>query len=157
MTTVPFEARRFRSTAAYYSRYRVPYPAALLEGVAARVGLLPGDRVLDLGCGPAMLGLGFAPLFPALALLATAGLEPEERGAGVGVFSAFMDAGIAAGSVLGGVLIAALGSGAAIGVVALSQLGALALVLSVHPHRSSSRAGLETSIVVTEASETPPS
>lgn len=62
MVTVPFEARRFRSTAAYYARYRVPYPPALLASVAARVGLEPGDRVLDLGCGPAMLGLGFARL-----------------------------------------------------------------------------------------------
>lgn len=62
MPAVAFEPRRFRSTAAYYARYRVPYPPALLAGVAARTGLKPGARVLDLGCGPAMLGLGFARL-----------------------------------------------------------------------------------------------
>jgi predicted MFS family arabinose efflux permease len=106
--------------------------------------------------GGVLLGFGFAPLFPALALLATERLRPEERGSGVGIFSAFMDAGIAAGSVLGGVMVATIGSGAAIGVVAVSQLGALALVLGTSPHRSSSPAGLETSIVATEASETPP-
>ena len=62
MTTLPFEPRRFRSTAAYYTQFRVPYPPALLASVAARVGPRPGDRVLDLGCGPGMLALGFARL-----------------------------------------------------------------------------------------------
>jgi SAM-dependent methyltransferase len=72
MDTIPFEARRFRSTAAYYARYRVPYPPALLAGISARVGLKPGDRVLDLGCGPAMLGLGFARLG-----MKVTGVDPE--------------------------------------------------------------------------------
>ena len=72
MTAVAFEPRRFRSTAAYYARYRVPYPPALLAGVAARVGLKPGNRVLDLGCGPAMLGLGFARLG-----MEVVGMDPE--------------------------------------------------------------------------------
>ena len=60
MTTIAFEPRRFRSTAAFYTRYRVPYPEALIDDVAARAGLVPGDRVLDLGCGPAMLAIAFA-------------------------------------------------------------------------------------------------
>ncbi len=72
MTTIPFEARRFRSTAAYYSRFRVPYPPALLQGVAARIGLKPGDRVLDLGCGPAMLAIAFANMG-----MAVVGMDPE--------------------------------------------------------------------------------
>ena len=72
IAAVAFEPRRFRSTAAYYQRYRVPYPPALLASVAARVGLRPGDRVLDLGCGPAMLGLGFARLG-----MNVIGMDPE--------------------------------------------------------------------------------
>ena len=106
--------------------------------------------------GGALLGIGFAPLFPAMAWLATERLEPEERGEGIGIFSAFMDAGIGAGSILGGVLVTAIGTAGAFGVMAASQLVALALVLSVHPHRSSSLAGLETSIEFAEASERPP-
>jgi predicted MFS family arabinose efflux permease len=112
--------------------------------------------------GGVLLGLGFAPLFPALALLATERLNPDERGSGIGVFSSFMDAGMATGSILGGVLVAAIGSGATFGVIAAAQLIALVLVLGggSHPRpspRSSKRAGFETSIASTAAAQTPPS
>jgi SAM-dependent methyltransferase len=69
---IQFKPRRFRSTAEFYEKYRVPYPAELIEAVAARVGLRPGDAVLDLGCGPAMLGIGLARL----GMAATA-MDPE--------------------------------------------------------------------------------
>jgi 2-polyprenyl-3-methyl-5-hydroxy-6-metoxy-1,4-benzoquinol methylase len=62
MNTVPFEARRFQSTAAYYLRYRVPYPDRLIARVTERTGLAPGDALLDLGCGPGQLGIAFAKL-----------------------------------------------------------------------------------------------
>jgi MFS family permease len=110
--------------------------------------------------GAVLLGLGFAPLFPSLALLATARLNPDERASGIGIFSSFMDAGMAAGSILGGVLVAAVGSTATFGVLAAAQLVALVLVLGGPQRptslRSSSRAGFETSIASTAASETPP-
>jgi SAM-dependent methyltransferase len=73
MTAIPFEARRFRSTAAYYTRYRVPYPDQLIERVSARGGLAPGERLLDLGCGPGQLGIAFARLSGAT----VTGLDPE--------------------------------------------------------------------------------
>ncbi len=73
MTTVPFEPRRFRTTAAYYSRFRIPYPDALIERVTARTGLRPGDRLLDLGCGPGQIGIAFARLAGA----DVTGLDPE--------------------------------------------------------------------------------
>lgn len=110
--------------------------------------------------GAVLLGIGFAPLFPSLALLATERLNPDERASGIGVFSSFMDAGMAAGSILGGVLVAAVGSTATFGVLAAAQLVALALVLGGPQRptslRSSNRAGFETSIASTAASETPP-
>jgi predicted MFS family arabinose efflux permease len=110
--------------------------------------------------GAVLLGLGFAPLFPSLALLATERLNPDERASGIGVFSSFMDAGMAAGSILGGVSVAALGSTATFALLGAAQLVALVLVLGGPQRptslRSSSRAGLETSIVSTAASETPP-
>ncbi|MFC5759178.1 class I SAM-dependent methyltransferase [Rhizobium sp. GCM10022189] len=73
MTIVPFEARRFRTTAAYYSRYRIPYPDRLIERVTERTGLRSGDRVLDLGCGPGPLAVAFARLAGA----DVTGIDPE--------------------------------------------------------------------------------
>ena len=62
MDILPFKPRRFRSAAAYYARYRIPYPPELIARVAREANLSPGDRVLDLGCGPAMLGIAVAQL-----------------------------------------------------------------------------------------------
>lgn len=53
---------RFHSAAAHYLRGRPPYAAMLIARVAALVWLRPGDRVLDLGCGPGVLARAFAPL-----------------------------------------------------------------------------------------------
>ena len=58
---VPFEPRRFRTAAAHYLAGRVPYPRRLLARVAQLCGLGPGDRMLDLGCGPGQLARAFAP------------------------------------------------------------------------------------------------
>ena len=58
---------RFDSTAPYYARYREPYPASFFREVARRVGLEgPGAvhgnaRLIDIGCGPGSLAVGFAP------------------------------------------------------------------------------------------------
>lgn len=58
---------RFDSTVPYYARYREPYPASFFLEVARREGLLDaGDRstharLIDIGCGPGSLAIGFAP------------------------------------------------------------------------------------------------
>lgn len=135
-------------------------PVAALSLLAVGAGLATlavAASFPTAACGSLLLGIGFAPLFPALALLATERLRPEERSSGVGVFSSFMDAGIATGSILGGVLVGAIGSAGTFGVVAAAQLLAAALVLGGGAHRSSSRAGFETSIASSARSETPPS
>ncbi|MGH3871667.1 MAG: class I SAM-dependent methyltransferase [Pseudonocardiaceae bacterium] len=47
----------FAGTAAYYARYRPPYPVELLDRLAVEFGLGPGTAVLDLGCGTGQLAL----------------------------------------------------------------------------------------------------
>lgn len=54
------DAHRFHSTVPFYARYRLAYPARLIERVIALTGLQPGDAVLDLGTGPGLLAMPFA-------------------------------------------------------------------------------------------------
>ena len=44
--------RTFESAAARYQRARPEYPAALYEDLLAVTALPPGDRILEIGCGP---------------------------------------------------------------------------------------------------------
>lgn len=91
MTVVAFEPNRFRSTAAYYTRYRVPYPDELIMRISERTGLKPGGRLLDLGCGPGQLGIAFARLSgaevigmdPEPEMIATAAQDAQETGVAV--------------------------------------------------------------------------
>lgn len=62
LPTIPYDANRFHSTVAFYGRHRMPYPPELVAMVAERIGLEPGDRLLDLGCGPGPLAIAFARL-----------------------------------------------------------------------------------------------
>ncbi len=63
MPEVPdFTARRFQSTAAHYLGGRAPYPEGLITLTAQILPIGTGDRLLDLGCGPAQLATAFAPL-----------------------------------------------------------------------------------------------
>jgi len=59
---VPYEPRRFKSAVPYYERFRLAYPARLIDRVTALLALKPGDAVLDLGAGPGFLGVPFARL-----------------------------------------------------------------------------------------------
>ena len=52
---------RFASTVAYYETARPPYGAAFFEAVAQQVGLDGSQRLLDVGAGPGVLAIGFAP------------------------------------------------------------------------------------------------
>jgi 2-polyprenyl-3-methyl-5-hydroxy-6-metoxy-1,4-benzoquinol methylase len=54
--------RPFRSAVPFYVAGRLDYPTELLTEVTAALPLEPGGRVLDLGCGPGFLALGFAGL-----------------------------------------------------------------------------------------------
>jgi SAM-dependent methyltransferase len=58
--SIPFEKHRFRSAAGHYRKGRPAYAPALFDRVAERVGLNRDHAVLDLGCGPGQLAMGFA-------------------------------------------------------------------------------------------------
>lgn len=52
---------RFDSTVPYYARYREPYPATFFREMSRRRGLHGTERLIDIGCGPGPLAIGFAP------------------------------------------------------------------------------------------------
>jgi SAM-dependent methyltransferase len=55
-----YDPHRFHTTVPFYARYRLGYPAALIDRVSRIMGLRPGDAVMDLGCGPGLLAIPFA-------------------------------------------------------------------------------------------------
>jgi SAM-dependent methyltransferase len=55
------DARRFRTAAVHYTAGRPPYPRALIEDVAGLCGFTREHRLLDLGTGPGMVAIAFAP------------------------------------------------------------------------------------------------
>jgi SAM-dependent methyltransferase len=52
---------RFDSTVPYYARYREPYPPSFFREVARRQAVEGSERLIDIGCGPGSLAIGFAP------------------------------------------------------------------------------------------------
>lgn len=60
---MPYDESLFAGTAAYYVRYRVPYPPELIADLVAHYGLDGTGCLLDLGCGPGTLTLPLARYF----------------------------------------------------------------------------------------------
>jgi SAM-dependent methyltransferase len=52
---------RFATTAEFYEQYRPPYPAEFFRTVAGKLKLDKRHALIDLGTGPGVLALGFAP------------------------------------------------------------------------------------------------
>jgi SAM-dependent methyltransferase len=52
---------RFATTAEFYEQYRPPYPAEFFRAVAQKLKLDKRHALIDLGTGPGVLALGFAP------------------------------------------------------------------------------------------------
>jgi SAM-dependent methyltransferase len=63
---------RFATTVPLYERYRPPYPAEFFETVARREGFSKAHSLIDLGTGPGLLALGFAPYVGRIV-----GVDPE--------------------------------------------------------------------------------
>ncbi len=68
---------RFETAVEFY-RYREPYPPPFFESVADRLVLTPSTRLLDVGCGPGNLAIGFAPFVGSCTAVDR---EPEMLGA----------------------------------------------------------------------------
>jgi SAM-dependent methyltransferase len=63
---------RFASTVPYYRRCRPPYPPEFFQRCARALQLNGSQALIDLGCGPGLLALGFAPY-----VRRVAGADPE--------------------------------------------------------------------------------
>jgi ubiquinone/menaquinone biosynthesis C-methylase UbiE len=63
---------RFASTVEFYARYREPYPPMFFKKVAEQIALRGDESLLDIGCGPGLLAIGFAPF-----VASCTGLDPE--------------------------------------------------------------------------------
>ena len=63
---------RFETTVPLYAELRSPYPAEFFRAVTARLGLSRRDALIDLGTGPGLLALGFAPYVGRIT-----GVDPE--------------------------------------------------------------------------------
>ena len=63
---------RFASTVALYEHLRPPYPPVFFHTVAERLALSKQHALIDLGTGPGLLALGFAPYVGRIV-----GVDPE--------------------------------------------------------------------------------
>ncbi len=78
---------RFASTVEFYARYREPYPPEFFKQSAQQIALRGNETLLDIGCGPGLLAIGFAPfagrctgLDPEAAMIAAARAAAAETG-----------------------------------------------------------------------------
>jgi ubiquinone/menaquinone biosynthesis C-methylase UbiE len=78
---------RFASTVEFYARYREPYPPEFFQKVADQIALRGDESLLDVGCGPGLLAVGFAPfvgrctgLDPETGMIAAAKVAAAEAG-----------------------------------------------------------------------------
>jgi ubiquinone/menaquinone biosynthesis C-methylase UbiE len=60
---VTFRRDLYRGTAAYYDRFRLPYPADLIEDLVARTAADGRGRLLDLACGTGQVAFALHPYY----------------------------------------------------------------------------------------------
>ena len=63
---------RFASTVEFYARYREPYSPDFFRKVSEQLAWTGREHLLDVGCGPGLLTLGFAPY-----VAHATGIDPE--------------------------------------------------------------------------------
>jgi len=103
--------------------------AAAIEAAGFMIIALSGSLASRV-VGAAVVGIGFSLLFPSLALLVVNAVPDSGRGAAMGAFSAFFDAGVGIGAPLAGVVATTSGYAAVfVMAAAASALGALLTAL----------------------------
>src|SRR5258708_1838492 len=60
---IRFRRDLYRGTAAYYDKYRLPYPPALIDDLVARTALSGAGRLVDLACGPGLVAFALCSHF----------------------------------------------------------------------------------------------
>lgn len=110
----------------------------VITGGLAALAAAGGFALAAVGAG--LMGVGLALINPALLLLVTAGIEPEKRGVAVGSFMSFIDIGIAAGAVVGGLLVAGASTAAAFWAAAVAATLGAVLIASRAPTRAQEHA-----------------
>lgn len=78
--------------------------------------------------GAVLIGTGYAPLYPALTMLATEDLAARRHGTGLGLFSSMTSIGHAGGSLIGGLLVMAVGESTTLLILAAAQFLAIILL-----------------------------
>ncbi|HEX2017230.1 MAG TPA: MFS transporter [Solirubrobacteraceae bacterium] len=101
--------------------------SAVAAGVAEAAGLAliaSASAWWTAVAGGLVMGVGFSLLYPALALAVVQHVDPRQRGAGVGGFTAFFDIGVGVGAPLAGAIASLAGYGAAFWGAAAMAAGA---------------------------------
>jgi SAM-dependent methyltransferase len=88
---------RFASTVEFYARYREPYSPMFFKKVAEQIALRGDESLLDVGCGPGLLAIGFAPFVGRCT-----GLDPE-AGMITAAKTAVAEKGVALSLIHGGI------------------------------------------------------
>lgn len=104
--------------------------AIAAAGHASGLAILAVAQTLPVAlAGALVMGTGYSVLFPALALIAVERSGEERRGAALGFFTAFFDAGMGVGAPLAGAVAAALGYTGMFWFVAFLSLAGAAVTL----------------------------
>lgn len=79
--------------------------------------------------GAVVMGIGFSVLFPAFALVVVSEVDDTRRGAALGAFSAFFDAGVGVGGVVAGAISSVAGYPAAFWMASACAVGGVAVTV----------------------------